>query len=142
MGVINMGATLWILAIDENKELHRLPITIFEGKKSKIKNKVVKAVELIIVNENRKPVEIKRVIYYRLKFNEDGTLDKKYYDKMTDLHLSSFNMLGEKLTNEQVLSKAKYDKKYTWTPSAKELKLINQYLNKKGLPLCELLTYK
>jgi hypothetical protein len=60
---------------------------------------------------------------------------------MTNLHLSSLNMLGEGLTNDQVLSKIKYDTKYFWTPSVKEIKLINQYLNQKGLPLCELLTY-
>jgi hypothetical protein len=136
-----MGATLWMLAIDKNKKLHRLPLTIYEGKKTKIKNEVVKAIELIIINENRRPVKIKRHIYYQLKFNNDGTLDNNYYEEMTNLHLSSLNMLGEGLTNDQVLSKIKYDTKYFWTPSVKEIKLINQYLNQKGLPLCELLTY-
>lgn len=137
-----MGSTLWILAIDNNKKLHRLPLTIFEAKTSKIKNQIVKAVELIIMNENRKPIEIKRAIYYKLKFKEDGTLDEKHFKEGTTLHFSSFNMLGEGLSHEQVLSKTKYEVKYSWTPSAKELKLINQYLNKKGLPLCELLSLK
>ena len=137
-----MGTTLWFLGIDENGNLHRLSSTVFEGKETKLKNQTIKAVELVIYLVNRKPTKIKRAYYYKLKFKEDGTLDEDHYDEGTKLQISSINLIGDNLTNEELLSRKKYESKYSWTPSNKDVKLINQYLNKKGLPLCELLSYR
>ena len=137
-----MGTTLWFIGIDEKGNLHRLPSTVFEGKETKLKNQTIKAVELVIYLENRKPTEIKRAYYYKLKFKEDGILDKDHYDEGTQLQISSINLIGDNLTNEELLSRQKYESKYSWTPSKKDIKLINQYLNKKGLPLCKLLSYR
>lgn len=134
-----MSLTAWLLGFDEKGDLHRLPITIFNGKKTGFKNQILKVAELLINLEDRKPQKITRAIFFKLKFDDKGALEKDYFDEMGSLQMSSIDFLGNGLSKENIIAQEKYRIKYGWYPTPREIKLINQYLNKKELPLNELL---
>jgi hypothetical protein len=87
---IQMAAySLRYYLIDSADEIYRLPLARLERMLS-IPNKEalpqwagqrVRAVELIIQMENRKPIDIYRSLFYYLHFDSDGMLDRDQYMK-------------------------------------------------------------
>lgn len=139
MGWYSDGATVWLLGIDDQSNLYRLPSTIHDGKRTKFVDQVLKVAEIMLRLDNRKPSKVMRVIYYKLKFDENGILDKDYSEEQLRLQFESLSFPGDTLTQSQVIAKEKYRAKYTWQPTTKELTVMNRYLGGKGLPLNELI---
>jgi hypothetical protein len=75
--------------ITDDDEIIRIPNTVFnrllrgssEEKTERFTGKRVRAAEIIVRLENRKPVSVISVIYYYLHFNEKGILDYDRYMK-------------------------------------------------------------
>jgi hypothetical protein len=75
--------------INDDDEIIRIPNTkfkrllrgSFEEKTERFAGKRVRAAEIIVRLENRKPVSVIRAIYYYLHFNEKGILDYDRYLK-------------------------------------------------------------
>ena len=76
-------ASVRIFFITDDNEILKVPISKFERmlKGSKEKNterfagKRIRAAEIAVMIENRKPVAVLRAIYFYLHFNEKGILD-------------------------------------------------------------------
>ena len=72
--------------VSDDNEIFRIPNTkferllrgSFEKKTERFAGKRVRAAEIIVKLENRKPIQVLRAIYYYLHFNEKGILD---YDR-------------------------------------------------------------
>jgi len=81
-----ISASVRLFFVSDNDEIFRVPNTKFERllKGSSEENterfarKRVRAAEIIVEIENRKPVRVLRAIYYYLHFNQKGILD---YDR-------------------------------------------------------------
>ena len=134
-----MSLTAWLLGFDEKNGLHRLPMTIFNGKRTEFRNQTFRIIELLIVLESRMPQKITRAIFFKLKFDDRGALDRDYFDEMGSLKINSIDFCGNGLSKENIIAREKHRIKYEWYPTPKEIKLINRYLNGKGLPINKLL---
>ncbi|MBW2427613.1 MAG: hypothetical protein JRF56_01545 [Deltaproteobacteria bacterium] len=84
------SASVRIFFITDEDEILKVPIAKFERmlkgsyeeKTERFAGKRIRAAEIAVMIENRKPVVVLRAIYYYLHFNEKGILD---YDRfMTD----------------------------------------------------------
>ena len=84
------SASVRIFFITDEDEILKVPIAKFERilkgsyeeKTERFAGKSIRAAEIAVMIENRKPVVVLRAIYYYLHFNEKGILD---YDRfMTD----------------------------------------------------------
>ena len=72
--------------VSDDDEIFRIPNTkferllrgSFEEKTGRFAGKRLRAAEIIVKLENRKPIQVLRAIYYYLHFNEKGILD---YDR-------------------------------------------------------------
>jgi hypothetical protein len=77
------SASLRHFLISDDNEIFRIPNTKFErllegGYEKKIERfagKRVRAAEIVVKLENRKPIQVLRAIYYYLHFNEKAILD-------------------------------------------------------------------
>ena len=87
------SASMRIFFITDEDEILKVPIAKFERmlkgsyeeKTERFAGKRIRAAEIAVMIENRKPVVVLRAIYYYLHFNEKGILD---YDRfMNDGHL-------------------------------------------------------
>jgi hypothetical protein len=80
------SASVRIFFITDEDEILKVPIAKFERmlkgsyekKTERFAGKRIRAAEIAVMIENRKPVEVLRAIYYYLHFNEKGILD---YDR-------------------------------------------------------------
>ena len=80
------SASVRIFFITDEDEILKVPIAKFERllkgsceeKTERFAGKRIRAAEIAVIIENRKPVVVLRAIYYYLHFNEKGILD---YDR-------------------------------------------------------------
>ena len=77
------SASLRHFFVSDDNEIFRIPNTKFERllkgslekKTERFAGKRVRAAEIVVKLENRKPIRVLRAIYYYLHFNEKGILD-------------------------------------------------------------------
>ena len=118
--------------VSDDDEIFRVPNAKFdrllkgssEEKTERFEGKRVRAAEIIVKIENRKPIEVLRAIYYYLHFNEKGILD---YDRfMKDCGIvanAGFpNLFAEKASGNLINAQQKFAERarnYTvwWKPS-------------------------
>ena len=76
-------ASIRIFLVSDDDEIYRVPNTkfdrmlkgSFDEKIDSFSGKRVRAAEIAVKIENRKPIQVLRAIYYYLHFNKDGILD-------------------------------------------------------------------
>ncbi len=107
-----------------NTKFERLLRGSFEEKTERFAGKRVRAAEIIVKLENRKPIQVLRAIYYYLHFNEKGILD---YDRfMLDGSIvanAGFPRIyakkaqGNLINAQQEFAKRQRDHTVWWKPS-------------------------
>ena len=117
--------------INDDDEIIRIPNTkfkrllngSFEEKTERFAGKRVRAAEIIVRLENRKPVSVIRAIYYYLHFNEKGILDYDRYLKDGVIVLDAADSINyeEKVKSniinaQQEFAKRQRDHTVWWKP--------------------------
>ncbi|NOR23620.1 MAG: hypothetical protein GQ542_04380 [Desulforhopalus sp.] len=77
------SASIRIFLVSDGDEIYRVPNTkfdrmlkgSFEENTDRFSGKRVRAAEIAVKIENRKPIQVLRAIYHYLHFNKDGILD-------------------------------------------------------------------
>lgn len=114
--------------VSDNDEIFRVPITKYqrllkgsiEEKAERFAGKRVRAAELIVKFENRKPILVQHAVYYFLHFHENGSLDLDKYNesngRLLEAALSDFSKKKEKnnIINAQY---AFTERRLRWEPS-------------------------
>ena len=126
------SASVRIFLITDEDEILQVPIAKFnrmlggspEEKAERFAGKRIRAAEIAVMIENRKPVVVLRAIYYYLHFNEKGVLD---YDKfMRDGNLVAkagipeffINKTQDNIINaQQEFAKRQRDHAVWWKPN-------------------------
>lgn len=118
--------------ITDDDEIIRIPNTKFmrllrgssEEKTERFAGKRVRAAEIIVRLENRKPVSVMRAIYYYLHFNEKGILDYDRYmkDGVTVFDSGDSTYYKEKVQSNvinarQEFAKRQRDHSVWWKPN-------------------------
>ena len=129
---MSSASTRFYFITDED-EILQVPIAKFgrmlggslEEKTERFTGKRIRAAEIAVMIENRKPVVVLRAIYYYLHFNEKGILD---YDKfMRDGNLVAkagipeffINKTQDNIINaQQEFAKRQRDHAVWWKPNA------------------------
>ena len=125
--------------INDDDEIIRIPNTkfkrllrgSFEEKTERFAGKRVRAAEIIVRLENRKPVSVIRAIYYYLHFNEKGILDYDRYLKDGVIVLDAADSINyeEKVKSNIINARQEFAKRqrdYTvwWKPDMQLERII------------------
>ena len=107
-----------------NTKFERLLRGSFEEKTERFSGKRVRAAEIIVKLENRKPVQVLRAIYYYLHFNEKGILDYDRFIKDGAIvanagipSIYSEKVQGNLINAQQKFAKRQRDNTVWWKPS-------------------------
>ncbi len=126
------SASVRIFFVSDDDEIFRVPNTKFERllKGSSEENterfarKRVRAAEIIVKIENRKPVQVLRAIYYYLHFNKKGILDFDRFMKdgsiVATAGIPEFlaeKVQGNLINAQQEFAKRQRDHTVWWKPS-------------------------
>ncbi len=118
--------------VSDDNEIFRIPNTKFERllKGSFEKNterfagKRVRAAEIVVQLENRKPIQVLRAIYYYLHFNEKGILDYDRFMKDGGIvanagipDIFTEKVQGNLINAQQEFAKRQRDHTVWWKPS-------------------------
>jgi hypothetical protein len=118
--------------VSDDDEIFRVPNTkferllrgSFEEKIERFAGKRVRAAEIIVKLENRKPIQVLRAIYYYLHFNEKGILDYDRFMKDGGIVASAgFPSIyaekaqGNLINAQQEFAKRQRDHTIWWKPS-------------------------
>jgi hypothetical protein len=126
-----MGLTVWILTINDDDSIRRLPLAKYERLMNRdsieripeYAEKRVRYAEVALDLEQRKPVEILRIEYFLMTFDSTGRIDRAERDKESQLamdvlptcYLNKEN--GNVVDARHVFAKRQYDHRYRWTPT-------------------------
>ena len=107
-----------------NAKFERLLRGSFEKKIERFAGKGVRAAEIIVKLENRKPVQVLRAIYYYLHFNEKGILDYDRFMKDGGIvanagipDIFGENVQSNLINAQQEFAKRQRDHAVWWKPS-------------------------
>ena len=141
-----MGIGIRVLLVDDDDSIKRLPLTRYERLVRRDPNeqllqyagKRVRFAEVAVELEERKPVQIIRVVYGILPFDSEGRIDTAEYEK--EMRLSAEMMppiLADRLSPKIVDAKHKFAKKrfndqFRWEPTYQIEKAIVEAIFVKG----------
>jgi hypothetical protein len=126
------SASLRHFFVSDDNEIFRIPNTKFERllrgsfeRKTEIfAGKRVRAAEIVVKLENRKPIQVLRAIYYYLHFNEKGILDYDRFMKDGSIvanagvsFISTKKVQGNLINAQQEFAKRQRDHTVWWKPS-------------------------
>jgi len=107
-----------------NAKFERLLRGSFEKKTERFAGKRVRAAEIIVKLQNRKPIQVLRAIYYYLHFNEKGILDYDRFMKDGGIVANAGipDIFAEKVPSnlinaQQEFAKRQRDHTVWWKPS-------------------------
>jgi len=120
--------------VSDDDEIFRIPNTkferllrgSFEEKTGRFAGKRLRAAEIIVKLENRKPIQVLRAIYYYLHFNEKGILDYDRFMKDGGIVANAGipviyaeKVQGNLINAQQEFAKRQRDHTVWWKPSVK-----------------------
>jgi hypothetical protein len=125
-----MGLGVWILLINDDDSIRRLPLTKFErlmkrGSGERLPEyagKRVRYAEVVVDLEQRKPVEILRMECFLMTFDSKGRIDRAERDRESRLAMDGLPPYdvaqenGNVVDARHVFAKRRYDNRYRWTP--------------------------
>ena len=126
------SASLRHFFVSDDNEIFRIPNTnferllrgSFEKKTERFAGRRVRAAEIIVKLENRKPIQVLRAIYYYLHFNEKGILDYDRFMKdggiVANAGISGIcaeKIQGNLINAQQEFAKRQRDHTVWWKPS-------------------------
>jgi hypothetical protein len=141
-----MGIGIRVLLVDDDDSIKRLPLTRYERllrrdpkeRFPQYAGKRVRFAEVAVELEERKPVQIIRVVYGILPFDSEGRIDAAEYEK--EMRLSAEMMppiLAGRPSPKIVNAKHKFAKKrfndqFRWKPTSQIEKVIVETIFVKG----------
>ena len=126
------SASVRYFLVSDDDEIFRIPNTKFdrllgdpsEEKVERFKGNRVRAAEIIVKIENRKPIEVLRAVYYYLHFNEKGLLDYDRFMKDCGIvanagfpNISVEKAQGNLINAQQKFAKRERNHTVWWKPS-------------------------
>jgi hypothetical protein len=106
-----------------NTKFEKLLRGSFEEKTERFAGKRVRAAEIIVQLENRRPLQVLRAIYYYLHFNEKGILDYDRFMKDGGIvanagipDIFTKKVQGNLINAQQEFAKRKRDHSVWWKP--------------------------
>jgi hypothetical protein len=106
-----------------NTKFEKLLRGSFEEKTERFAGKRVRAAEIIVQLENRRPLQVLRAIYYYLHFNEKGILDYDRFMKDGGIvanagipNIFAEKVQGNLINAQQEFAKRKRDHSVWWKP--------------------------
>jgi len=126
------SASLRHFFVSDDNEIFRIPNTKFERllkgslekKTERFAGKRVRAAEIVVKLENRKPIRVLRAIYYYLHFNEKGILDFDRFMKDGAIVANAGipDIFGKKVQSNLINAQQKFAKRQRdhtvwWKPS-------------------------
>ena len=141
-----MGIGIRVLLVDDDDSIKRLPLTRYERLVRRDPNeqllqyagKRIRFAEVAVELEDRKPVQIVRVVYGILPFDFEGMVDAAEYEK--EMRLSAEMMppiLADRSSPKIVNAKHKFARKrfndqFRWEPTPQIEKSIVEVIFVKG----------
>jgi len=141
-----MGIGIRVLLVDDDDFIKRLPLTRYERLVRRDPNeqllqyagKRIRFAEVAVELEDRKPVQIVRVVYGILPFDSEGMVDAAEYEK--EMRLSAEMMppiLADRSSPKIVNAKHKFARKrfndqFRWEPTPQIEKSIVEVIFVKG----------
>lgn len=126
-----MGITVWIFIVNEDESLQRFPFTKYQRLIERDPNerlphyagKRVRYVEVALKHEQRKPVEILRLLYLTLRFDSEGRIDAVEQEKERRLRadMGTPILIDRRSDNvieaEHLFAKKRFANEYRWKPT-------------------------
>jgi len=141
-----MGIGIRVLLVDDDDSIKRLPLTRYERLVRRDPNeqllqyagKRIRFAEVAVELEDRKPVQLVRVVYGILPFDSEGMVDAAEYEK--EMRLSAEMMppiLADRSSPKIVNAKHKFARKrfndqFRWEPTPQIEKSIVEVIFVKG----------
>ena len=134
-----MGITVWIFIVNDDDSIQRFPLTRFERlierapkeRLQKYADKRVRYVEVALELEQRKPVEVLRILYLVLPFDSEGRVDAAEQEKERRLGVDMVPPILDRGSKQVVeaghlFAKKRFDNEYRWEPTQEiEAAIIN-----------------
>jgi hypothetical protein len=126
------SASVRIYFVSDDDEIFRVPNTkfekllrgSFEEKTERFAGKRVRAAEIVVQIENRRPLQVLRAIYYYLHFDEKGILDYDRFMKDGGIvanagipDIFAEKVQGNLINAQQEFAKRQRDHSVWWKPS-------------------------
>jgi len=126
-----MGIAIWIFIVNDDDSIQRFPLTKYERLIDRDPNerfpqyagKRVRYVEVALELEQRKPVNILRLLYLILPFDSEGRIDAAEQEKERRLGAEMMPPILMDRDSKQVIeaqhrfAKKRFDNEYRWKPS-------------------------
>ena len=126
-----MGITVWIFIVNDDDSIQRFPLARFERLIERDPNerlpqyagKRVRYVEAAVELEQRKPVDILRILYLILPLDSEGRIDAAEQEKGRRLGAEMMPPIVMDRDSKQVIeagyrfAKRRFDNEYRWTPT-------------------------
>jgi len=125
-----MGTTIWIFIVDDDDLIERFPLTKYlrliesdpDERLPQYANTRVQFVEAGVKLEQRKPVEILRLLYFILYFDAEGRVDTSKKENEWQLHAEMAPLFPEQKSEQVVdarhrFAKRRFHHRYRWEPT-------------------------
>ncbi len=125
-----MGTTIWIFTVGDDDKIKRFPLTRYlrliggdpNERLPQYANRRVQFVEAGLKLEQRKPVDILRLLYYIVYFDDQGHVDTSEKENEWHLHAEMHPLFPEKKSGPIVDARHRFAKKrfyhrYRWEPT-------------------------
>ena len=126
-----MGITVWIFIVNDDDSIQRFPLARFERLIERDPNerlpqyagKRVRYVEAAVELEQRKPVDILRILYLILPLDSEGRIDAAEQEKGRRLGAEMMPPIVMDRDSKQVIeagyrfAKKRFDNEYRWIPT-------------------------
>ena len=133
-----MGISIQIYVMDENDRIKRFPLTRFQRLRGgdpeeclpRFAGKQIRYVEAAVLLEQRKPVQIVRIIYFMMYFDSEGRIDQNELDKQRRLGAESMPPIITGPHSDRVIDAKHrfalkhFQDKYRWAPTPKIEKAV------------------
>ena len=126
-----MGITVWIFIVNDDDSIQRFPLARFERLIERDPNerlpqyagKRVRYVEAAVELEQRKPVDILRILYLILPLDSEGRIDAAEQERGRRLGAEMMPPIVMDRDSKQVIeagyrfAKKRFDNEYRWIPT-------------------------
>ena len=126
-----MGITVWIFIVNDDDSIQRFPLARFERLIERDPNerlpqyagKRVRYVEGAVELEQRKPVDILRILYLILPLDSEGRIDAAEQERGRRLGAEMMPPIAMDRDSKQVIeagyrfAKKRFDNEYRWIPT-------------------------